>query len=212
MTSMTDGGAMMMGEPPTPAFRKVRRASRWFAWLFTVLFFIVGVLVAVFACVSVLHPDPTLVVDMKAHTTSAAMHTDNSGLHLGFASIPPGKAPLGALPLAQRLGMALTALARAVPVMMIFWNLKALFGLYARGIVFSEDNSRRIKHVGAWLVAAAATPFVCHLLLSAVIPDLGPLWVHSEAVQELILGGLVFVIAQVMQVGREIEEDRSQFV
>jgi len=30
--------------------------------------------------------------------------------------------------------------------------------------------------------------------------------------RELILGAVVFVIAQVMQLGRELEEERSQFV
>jgi hypothetical protein len=37
-------------------------------------------------------------------------------------------------------------------------------------------------------------------------------WAHMASVQAFVLGLLVFVIGQVMQVGREIEEDREAFV
>jgi hypothetical protein len=37
-------------------------------------------------------------------------------------------------------------------------------------------------------------------------------WMHGSSIEQLILGAVVFVIAQVMQLGRELEEERSQFV
>ena len=37
-------------------------------------------------------------------------------------------------------------------------------------------------------------------------------WMHASSVQELVLGAVVYVIALVMQVGHEIEQERGQFV
>ena len=37
-------------------------------------------------------------------------------------------------------------------------------------------------------------------------------WFHSELVDALILGAIVFTIAQVMEFGREIEQDRAEII
>ena len=56
------------------------------------------------------------------------------------------------------------------------------------------------------------TPFLCHLVLDATNYEIDKAWMHLSSLQAFILGLLVFVIAQVMQVGREIEEDRKAFI
>jgi len=53
---------------------------------------------------------------------------------------------------------------------------------------------------------------VIHLALSATGYEIDRNWAHMVSLQELVLGGVVFVVAGVMQVGREIEEDREGFV
>ena len=37
-------------------------------------------------------------------------------------------------------------------------------------------------------------------------------WAHFTSLQELVLGGVVAVVALVMEAGREIEEERGLFV
>ena len=37
-------------------------------------------------------------------------------------------------------------------------------------------------------------------------------WFHASEAQALVMGAVLFVIAQVMEVGREIEQDRDGFV
>ena len=49
-------------------------------------------------------------------------------------------------------------------------------------------------------------------MLSATGYEIDKAWAHMAAIQELVLGAVVFVIALVMQAGHEIEEDREGFV
>ena len=60
--------------------------------------------------------------------------------------------------------------------------------------------------------APSGQAFACHLVLSATGYEIDGAWAHMTSVQEAILGAVVFVIALVMQAGREIEEDREGFV
>ena len=114
--------------------------------------------------------------------------------------------------LVQRLAHVPVGLLNAVPLIFLFWSLRRLFGLYAKGVVFAPDNARSLKHVGAALIVMAVAPFLGVQFLSALHLVIDRQWLHGSTVQELILGVIVYVIAQVMQLGREIEEERSQFV
>jgi hypothetical protein len=128
------------------------------------------------------------------------------------ASPPPGYITFAHMSLAQKLAYAVVATVRMAPALMIFHHLRNLFSLYGKGVVFARENGTHLLWVGVWLVAHAIDPFVCHLALSATGLEIDHAWAHFGSLQELGLGLLVFVIAQVMQVGREIEEDREQFV
>jgi hypothetical protein len=137
------------------------------------------------------------------------------GATSAWIGTPPGPAgfvTFAGLPLGQKLAYALVAVVRAAPSVLLFWSLRELFRLYERGVVFASENIRRIRQAGIWLVADALAPFVCHLALSATGLEIDRGWAHVMSLQELILGGVVFVVAQVMQLGREIEEERGQFV
>lgn len=125
---------------------------------------------------------------------------------------PANSFPFSDLPLHHRLIYCLVGIVRATPIIMLFWSLQTLFGLYARGQVFSRANGRGFSRIGGWLCAYALSPFVCHLALAATGYEIDRNWAHMASLQAFILGLLVFVIGQVMQVGREIEEDREAFV
>ena len=135
----------------------------------------------------------------------------------GLISIGPHVFPascvaVGAMPLMQRLVHAACGMLLLVPMVLLFWNLRRLFGLYARGVVFAPDNARSLKHVGAALIVIALAPWLGHAFLSSLHLAIDQAWAHGSSLQELVLGAIVFVIAQVMQLGRELEEERSQFV
>jgi hypothetical protein len=131
---------------------------------------------------------------------------------IGTPPSPAGFVPFAGLPLAQKLAYALVAAVRAAPSVLLFRSLRGLFLLYERGQVFGRDNAAHIRWAGVWLIADALAPFACHLFLSLTGLEIDRGWAHVLSLQELVLGGVVLVIAQVMQLGREIEEERGQFV
>lgn len=183
--------------PESTAQRRVRLGSRAAAWLFTGLF--------------------ALALAVLAAAIAAMLFYKGELLRIGPDNCYIGEAPantvaFGALPLVHRLVYVGVGVARATPILMIFWSLRALFGGYARGEVFSPQAARRFGRVGVWLCVYAVSPLACHLFLSATGYEIDKNWAHMASLQAFILGLMVFVIGQVMQVGREIEADREAFV
>ena len=127
-------------------------------------------------------------------------------------ALPPHYVTVGAMPPVQRLAHVPVGLLHAAPTVLLFWSLRRLFGLYAKGVVFAPDNARSLKHVGGALIVIAIAPWLGHTVLNSLHMAIDQAWMHGSSIQELILGAIVYVIAQVMQLGRELEEERSQFV
>lgn len=125
---------------------------------------------------------------------------------------PANSVAFGSLPLVHRLIYVLVGVVRATPIIMIFWSLRGLFRLYARGQVFAPANAAQFRRIGVWLCVYALSPFACHLFLNATGYEIDKNWAHMASLQAFVLGLLVFVIGQVMQVGREIEEEREAFI
>lgn len=183
--------------PESAAQRRVRRGSRGLAMLFTGLF-------ALFAGV-------------MAVGLAAMLFYDGEGLRMGPSGTYIGGGPadtvaFGSLPLDQRLVYVVVGAVRYVPVLMLFWHLRALFATYAAGQVFSRGAGVTFSRIGAWLTTYAVTPLLCHLVLDATGYELDAQWLHLASVQAFVIGLMVMVIGQVMQVGREIQEDREGFV
>ena len=126
--------------------------------------------------------------------------------------MPAGYTALGDLPFRQKLAYLTVAVVREGPKLAILLNQAALFRLYGRGEVFEPANARRLRDTGAWLVADGLLPLVCHILLSVTGLELDRRWAHLGSVQEVVVGCLLFVIAAVMTLGREIEEDTRGYV
>ncbi|MGR4863430.1 DUF2975 domain-containing protein [Caulobacter sp. LARHSG274] len=181
----------------TPAQRRVRLGSRGLEILFTALFGLC-VLVALAAFATMLFYKGELV----------RIGPDNCYIGEG----PANSVAFGSLPLIHRLVYVLVGVVRATPIIMIFWSLRGLFRLYARGQVFAPANAAQFRRIGVWLCVYALSPFACHLFLSATGYEIDKNWAHMASLQAFVLGLLVFVIGQVMQVGREIEEDREAFI
>ncbi|HEX2815553.1 MAG TPA: DUF2975 domain-containing protein [Phenylobacterium sp.] len=185
---------------PMPSFRKIRTASRAFEALFTALF-VFFILLAVLSLGMLLF-----------YQGEVISFGPRGGMITTSGHPPPDFTPLGDWRVDQRLAYVPDVIVRAIPSIYLFWCLRSLFRLYGQGQVFTARNATLIKAMGVCLIADAALPFLCHLVLSATGYEIDKAWAHMAAVQELVLGAVVFVIALVMQAGREIEEDREGFV
>jgi hypothetical protein len=184
---------------PTPSFRKIRAASRGFEILFAGLF-LAFIALAIFSL--------WIIFFYKG----AAIAIGPRGGIITTDPLPPDFVPFFTWRLDQKLVYALDVVVRGAPTIYLFWCLRSLFRLYGRGQVFTDRTARLIQAMGVCLIADAAAPFLCHLALAATGYEIDKMWAHMAAVQELVLGAVVFVIALVMQAGREIEEDREGFI
>jgi hypothetical protein len=126
--------------------------------------------------------------------------------------MPRGYTALGDLPFREKLTYLLIAVVREGPKLAILLNQAALFRLYSEGAVFQPANARRLRETGAWLLADGIAPMLCHLVLAATGLEMDRRWAHLGSVQEAIVGLLLFIIAAVMTLGREIEDDARGFV
>jgi K+-transporting ATPase A subunit len=123
-----------------------------------------------------------------------------------------GLMPLTSFTAIQRCAGAFAIGLLAMPILFILFHLRALFLLYAEGIVFAPANARRLRFAGLGLALYALAPFVANrtILLAGVTAD--PAWLHIDEALALLLGALLFVAAQVAAFGREIEQERDGFV
>ena len=183
-----------------PAYRRVRDSSRSFAFLFGGLLWAFLALAAFGVWAVLFYRGGVLSLGAPGGMISTDGHP------------PAGYVTFASPSLTHRLVYALVWIVRSAPMVLLFWNLQGLFRLYARGQVFASLNARHLQWVGIALLADAALPFICHLALSAGGFEIDRNWAHMTSVQELLLGALVLVIAQVMLVGREIEQDRDGFI
>lgn len=183
----------------TPTFRHLRGASQVLEWLFAGLF-VAFIGLAIFSLWVLFFYKGTMIA------------IGPRGGIITTGPLPADFVPFYTWRMDQRLVYAVDVIVRAIPSLGLFWSLRSLFRLYGRGQVFAAENARLIAAMGVCLIADAAAPFLCHLVLSATGYEIDKMWAHLAAVQELVLGAVVFVIALVMQAGREIEEDREGFI
>lgn len=182
------------------AYRRIRIGSRVLVVLFTGLAAALGLALAAVLAAVIVYRGEGLRIGPTAVWIQAA------------PPWPAGSVAISALPLAQRLAYVLLGAVRAGPSLMVLLRLRRLFGLYAKGEVFEPENARQIRLIGLWLVVDALVPFAEHLIQSALGYEIDHHWFHLVSLQELVLGALVFIVAEVMRVGQAIEQDRGAFV
>jgi hypothetical protein len=179
--------------------RRVRLYSQALSWLFAGLAIVCTALLLAAIAAMLFYPGPLLRIGP-------------TGMEIGGAHGSPGFVSVGSLPLVQRLIYVVVGVVRNAPKVAILATLWALFRLYGQGAVFTQANALRIRDVGLLLVIDAVLPFACHLVLSATGWEIDHRWAHLGSFQELVLGALVFVIAGVMRVAGQIDEERRAFV
>jgi len=141
-----------------------------------------------------------------------------NGMNIAFGhggmlpGLAPGQVRLSDLPLVTQLTFAFGWPILFAPMLMLFDNLRRLFALYGRGIVFSAENATHISRIGIALIAYPFVNYFCDFVFWLAGGADRASWVHMDHIQAFILGLIVVAIAQVMSFGREIEQERDSFV
>ncbi len=122
----------------------------------------------------------------------------------------PGFILVNDLTTGQRLIVAGLATACWTCNIFALLQLRGLFALYSHGVIFDVGNVRRIKRFGLWLAITAIVVngggrlFV--RLLHAPVQD------TANAALAVVLGAMIYVIGYVMELAREADLERKEFV
>ena len=190
-------------ENEKPSHRRLRRLSSGLALLFTALpafyalFILAGIVVVLFF---------SAYLQMNAQGVWFGI-----GLHGAIPRAIPGMVRFSDQPLITHLAGIADFVLAAVPIFFVFLHLRGLFRLYAAGTVFARENATHLKRIGLWLIAYPFVKFAANMLFQ-LAGGLDRAWFHVMGVQALVLGLIVVAIAQVMEFGREIEQEKDSFV
>jgi hypothetical protein len=184
-------------EPLTPGARRVRRLSRNLVWLFTSLLAMAALYAVTLVVIAVCFASQTL----------------TGGGEVFVNVISPniaGTSRLSDLPVITRVAGATAAFLRTAPWLFILWHLRRLFQIYAAGSVFSAGGTAQLKRIGLWLIACPIVIFAGDMLFRITG---GPApWFNITQLQTLVCGITVLTMAQVMDLGREIEQEKDSFI
>ena len=185
--------------------RQVRRLSRPFVVIFTIA---LGLLVLIEA----LQLLALLLLPHGVGGWRGGLSASAEGINLSVvrSSDPVPGVALEALSFVQRAELAALSLASAICGGLAVFHLRRLFALYARGEVFAEDNIRHIKRFGLWLALSAVMINVADHLFPAITGQ--PAHGFANAVLALVYGGMTYVVGRVMELGRQADVERREFV
>jgi hypothetical protein len=193
--------------PQDRALRRIRTLSR----PLTVLISIALGLVLCFLTLEI-----AFLVFFRQFGSPAALLSFNEwGINLSIGSTglqSPDRAMLSVanLTLGQRLTAAGLGALCAVCSAVVLIHLRGLFQLYSRGIVFSASNVARIRMFGLWLVVAAIVTNVSGRLFVWLMD--APVRGFANAALTIVFGAMIYVIGYVMELGREADLERKDFI
>jgi Protein of unknown function (DUF2975) len=186
-----------------PAYRKLRPISRVLSWLSTIvlsgfaLWTLAATVIALFFAAY---------VQMNVDGANISM-----GLHGEVPHAIAGMVRLSDQPAITRLSGIVDVFVAMTPLIFVFWHLRGLFSLYAGGIVFARENAQHLKRIGIWLIVYPFAKLAANMLFQAA-GGLDHRWFYIEEVYALGLGAIVVAIAQVMEFGHEIEQEKDSFI
>ena len=77
--------------------------------------------------------------------------------------------------------------------------------------MFAPENVTCIRHLAVWLIVWGAAPAISHQIATLNgLMDQG--WLKASSLGGIFLGGFLFVLAKVIDLGREIENDRARYI
>ena len=123
--------------------------------------------------------------------------------------LPPSAVDMAALSVPELAVVIAVGALRPAAVWLALWPLLGLFTLFERGMIFEAANLKRLRQFGWALIAVDAADMAQRFLTGPVLywfgagePRLAVAVVFSMA----IVGLFILVIAQVMDIGRELQE------
>ncbi len=122
----------------------------------------------------------------------------------------PALIPLDSLAAGQRFIVAGLAILCATCEFILLLQLRGLFALYSRGIVFAAGNVARMKKFGVWLALTGIVANVSDHLFERALH--APVMGFANAPMEIVYGAMIYVIAYVMELAREADLERKEFV
>jgi hypothetical protein len=122
----------------------------------------------------------------------------------------PALVPLESLSLEQRLVTACLLLLCTACSALALLHLRGLFALYSRGVVFDADNALRIKKFGLWLALSSVAINLSGRIFTAVIH--APLLGMSNPALTVVCAAMIYVIGYVMELAREADLERKDFI
>lgn len=212
MANLTDTEAAMSNvlvldpvhlESERPIYRRLRRFSRVLTLLFTAILCLAVLDLAVSSIGALFF---SAYIQMNAQGVDLAI-----GPHFAIPHAVPGMVRFSDQPLSTHLAGIVDLVVAQTPFLFIFWHLRGLFALYAAGTVFARENATHLKQIGLWLIAYPFAKFASNMIFRA-FGGLDHAWFHMMNVQALVLGLIVVAIAQVMEFGHEIEQEKDSFI
>jgi hypothetical protein len=190
---------------PAQALKRIRRVSLPLTVLVSIGLGLV-VIIVIFQC-TVLLVLPHFLGSLAGYVSFGS---DGLELAVGGPMQGSGLVPIERLSGLQRAVAAGFSLLGHGSGALSLWHLLGLFVLYSRGVVFSTQNVRRMQHFGLWLVLSEVINNLGARVFIAVIhaPVLG--W--PNAAMAMVYGGMIYVIAHVMDLAREADLERKEFV
>ncbi len=139
-------------------------------------------------------------------------------LPVGFAVQLPVPTPQ-TLPIETRLLAFLSSLIPNAVIIYGLFNLKELFSLYEKGIVFTQKNVQCFQRIGFSIIGFVFACIIKTPFLSLALTMYNPPGEHmlslqfgSENVSTLIMGALVILISWVMNEAAKLEHEQAHTV
>jgi len=190
-------------EREKPTYRRLRRFSRALTILCTVILPLTALNLFVY------------IVGALFFGAYIQMNADGVNISVGpHGTIPhamAGMVRFSDQPLGTHLAGVADLIVASAPFFFVFWHLRALFALYAAGTVFARENGMHLKRIGIWLIAYPFAKIAANLIFRA-FGGLDHAWFHMMLIQAFVLGFIVVAIAQVMEFGHEIEQEKDSFI
>lgn len=190
---------------PTPQLRRIRKVSRPLTALLSAA---LGLAIAYPLLLWV-----GLLIFHRPGSPSAyvSFTSGGPGIEIGKLNFTPSSfIPIESLSGGQRLVIACLSLLCSTCIVLTLFYLRALFALYSRGVIFASENVHRMKHFGLWLVLSAFAMNLSGRVFAAVIHT--PPQDIVNAAMAIVYGAMIYVIAYVMELGREADLERKDFV
>ncbi len=173
---------------------KIRRASRKFRILFTILI-IITPLLPVLVWLNYNYLPPVMKLQIFGN------------LHVGMIPV---------LPLHTRvMSVAVSLLPAGVTVAGLYYLIR-LFGLYEQGKIFLRENVAYYRKLGFIIIYSMIASIVYSSLMTTVLTLDNPpgqrmisFGISSAEIARLVIGLIVLLVSWIMDIGREIQEEQQ---